>query len=296
MNKHYAAIIIGGGPAGAECGLWLKMLGHQPLIIESAATLGGLQALSPYENHWIVGMRHASGKTLAAQMEAHLKEMEVPFLLNTKPEHIQLKSDGIEVQAGKHVFTSDYLVIATGVLPRRDVFREADHVLIGPGDSTYHQDVKNKRVAILGGGDNAYENQAFMMGKGASLCHIYARTVRARNNLKIQVDASQVFSGAYHVDQDKSQVTHDGITREYDLLVVLYGWEANIPKPLSEMASRLLDDRGFIATNEVCKTPIARVYAIGEVVNRAHPCVVTAMADGVVAAKAIQSLLERDAV
>lgn len=293
MNiKRVSAVILGGGPAGAQCALWLKMLGHHPVLIEQGEVLGGLQAQSPYENHWMVGLRHQSGKALAAEMTKHIHEMDIPVLFKTRVDQLEVKSDGVVVRAGTHAYHADYLVIATGVVPKRDVFLEADKVILGPGEAVYHGEFAGKRVAILGGGDNAYENQAFIMGKQPACCHIYARTKRARRNLAVDVDPAHVFAGEYHADQATMTVSHAGEVRAYDLFIVLYGWEANIPSVLLPFRDQLLDDRGFIATDALCQTREPRFYAIGEVANRMHPCVVTAMADGVVAAKAIQAGLE----
>lgn len=290
--QRVSALIIGGGPAGAQCALWLKMLGHHPVIIEQSDVLGGLQALSPYQNHWMVGLRHQSGKALAAEITTHIHEMNIPVLFKTQVQEVAVKADGVYAKAGSHAYHADYLVIASGVLPKRDVFRESDKVFVGPGEAVYHADFAGKRVAILGGGDNAYENQAFIMGKHPACCHIYARTKRARRNLAVEVDPLHVFSGEYHADQAKMQVSHAGEVRDYDVFVVLYGWEANIPAALNAWRERLLDERGFIATNAFCQTREPRFFAIGEVADRMHPCVITAMADGVVAAKAMQAGLE----
>lgn len=80
--------------------------------------------------------------------------------------------------------------------------------------------------------------------------------------------------------------------RPYDLILVFYGWE-----PQAGFADGLnlaRDARGYIQTETAtARTSLPDVYAIGEVANRAHPCVVTAMADGVVAAKDIQRRWER---
>src|SRR3546814_33255 len=52
-------------------------------------------------------------------------------------------------------------------------------------------------------------------------------------------------------------------------------------------------DNGFVATDPVtAQTSHDLVYAIGELAQRQHPCVVTAMADGIAAAKAIQARIE----
>ncbi|HEU5281970.1 MAG TPA: NAD(P)/FAD-dependent oxidoreductase [Gammaproteobacteria bacterium] len=293
MNiKRVSALIIGGGPAGAQCALWLKMLGHHPVIVEQAEVLGGLQALSPYQNHWMVGLRHQSGKALAAGITAHIHEMGIPVLFKTQVDDVVVKADGVYVNAGSHRYHADYLVIASGVVPRRDVFRESDKVLVGPGEAVYHGNFAGKRVAILGGGDNAYENQAFIMGKNPACCHVYARTKRARRNLAVEVDPAHVFSGEYRADQASMTVTYAGEARSYDMFIVLYGWEANLPSALNAWRESLLDERGFVATNAFCQTREPRFFAIGEVADRMHPCVVTAMADGVVAAKAMLVGLE----
>lgn len=163
--QRVSALIIGGGPAGAQCALWLKMLGHHPVIIEQSDVLGGLQALSPYQNHWIVGLRHQSGKALAAEITAHIHEMGIPVLFKAQVDEVVVKADGVYVNVGSHRYHADYLVIASGVVPRRDVFRESDKVFVGPGEAIYHGDFAGKRVAILGGGRQCLRESSFHHGK-----------------------------------------------------------------------------------------------------------------------------------
>jgi thioredoxin reductase len=145
-------------------------------------------------------------------------------------------------------------------------------------------------VAVLGGGDNAFENYAYVRNRGAREVHLYARTVRARPQLVTAVDKSGLSVGEYTVDPVARTV--DG--KRYDLILLFYGWE-----PQAGFADALhlrRDARGYIMTDAATAQASAPgVYAIGEVANRMHPCVVTSMADGVVAAKAIQAELEKDA-
>lgn len=63
----FDSIIVGGGPAGASCALWLKMLGFKPCIVERRATLGGLQNENPYPNQWIAPIFGKSGVEVAAK-------------------------------------------------------------------------------------------------------------------------------------------------------------------------------------------------------------------------------------
>lgn len=60
-SRPFDAVVIGGGPAGSSCALWLKGLGYEPLLIEARERLGGLQAESPYRNAWIVALPEATG-------------------------------------------------------------------------------------------------------------------------------------------------------------------------------------------------------------------------------------------
>ena len=287
------AIILGGGPAGCQCALWLTQLGYPTLIVEESDHLGGLQAMSPYTNNWLVGIMHQTGKALAHHMEEHIRHMDIPVLFQSSITSLTLQPNGLTVTIKKNPMETKYLVIATGVKSRHSELVASNHVLVGPGQNVFNYDFKSKRVAILGGGDNAAENYAFIKSKQPKLCHIYARTIRARKNLWKDVDLNDVYSFPEKINQDALTMTHQETIRHYDVFVVMYGWEANFPQGLIHLEQQLLDERGFIMTDETCQTPIPRIYAIGEVANRMHPCVATALADGVVAAKAIQATMEK---
>ena len=82
--------------------------------------------------------------------------------------------------------------------------------------------------------------------------------------------------------------------RRYDVIVVLYGWTPALEFMRNHPLAR--DEKGFVVTDrDSAESSIRNVYAIGEVAQRMHPCCVTSMADGVVAAKAIQRRSEAGA-
>lgn len=292
MKTKKSVVIIGGGPAGCQCALWLKMLGHNPLLIEKTHQLGGLQASSPYQNNWLVGLMNTTGRELAALMQSHLQSMNIDIWFNTALNNLQLLSDGFLCQSDQQQIETNYLVIASGVQPKRHHLIPSPTVLIGPGEQIHQFNFKHKRVALLGGGDNAAENYTFIMKQQPKVCHIYARTIRARQHLWSTVDKHSIFNAPFIVNQTDMSIESNHHVRHYDVIVVLYGWEANLPKAFLPIKNKLCGDDGFIMTDLHCQTNINRLYAIGEITNRMHPCVVTAMADGVVAAKAIQSQLE----
>jgi hypothetical protein len=142
----------------------------------------------------------------------------------------------------------------------------------------------------LGGGDNAFENYLFVRGRGARQVTIFARSLKARADFLRQVPAEDIWIGNYAVDAKRRRVNG----KRFDKLIVLYGWEAHLPY-MAEIPVAL-NERGFVMTGTDCETSQRDVFAIGEVAQRAHPCCITSMADGVAAAKAIQERLEQGAL
>lgn len=127
-----------------------------------------------------------------------------------------------------------------------------------------------------------------MRNRGARAVHLYARSVRAQQQWVLRAGKEGVRIGPYQVDPATRSV--DG--QRYDLILVFYGWEPQAAFADSLQLAR--DARGYIRTDfATAETSVPDIYAIGEVAHRMHPCVVTSMADGVVAAKAIQRRWER---
>lgn len=289
--RGYDAVIVGGGPAGATCGLWLKMLGFRPIVVERKDKIGGLQAESPYPNQWVPmlseGMR---GIDVAATMHETLLRHRIPLSLGRSVISVRSADSGFEVITPGRTICGRYLVLGTGVAPADGGLRASPRVLIGPGHGIATFDFRGKSVAILGGGDNAFENFLFILDRGASEVVIFARTLLARAEFLEKVSREDVVLGDYEVDTELMKVNG----RPFDVICVLYGWQAQLPPMLG--LSVAMDSRGFVRTGADCETSLDGVFAVGELARRAHPCAITAMADGVVAAKAIQRRLERDAV
>jgi thioredoxin reductase (NADPH) len=287
-----SAIIIGGGPAGCQCALWLHLLGYEVIIAEQTDKLGGLQNRSVHINNWLVGVMGMPRCEIAKNIQRHIEQLSIPVYFNSTIKSITNAQQGFKVQIGSESIHAHNIVIATGVRPRNPNFVEGENIIIGPGIKVTHHPFVNKRVAILGGGDNAAENYSFVSKQEPELCHVYARTVRARESLWNQVNIDHVYQGDYYVDQKSMTVTYQDVKRSYDVFVVLYGWEANFPPELASLKSALCNEQGFINVDNLRRTNVPNIFAIGEVTNYTYPCVVTAMADGVIAAKAIQTQLE----
>ena len=111
MKKVIA--IIGGGPAGMSCALWLKHLDYYPIIIEKSDRLGGLQNINPFHNKWYLGVHGKTGEKLAREFQ---RQMEVEFITTflgarlqkiTKGENFKIYTKDTEIEVAS-------IAIATG--------------------------------------------------------------------------------------------------------------------------------------------------------------------------------------
>lgn len=299
MQQVYDAVIVGGGPAGVSCAVWLARLGLSPLLVEASERLGGLTATNPFTDDWVAALPGATGQQIAANLAQSALAAGVPIALRSPVARTGIEENLFVVESvgprqigPGETFRGHALVIASGVQARNLAGYAPQArwpgVLVGPGSAIVAQDYAGLSVAVLGGGDNAFENFVYVRGRGAKTVHLYSRTVRAQSQWIARAGGAGVHRGDYAVDPAARTVNG----RRYDLILVFYGWD-----PQAAFADGLnlaRDGRGYIRTDAAtAQASLPGVYAIGEVANRMHPCVVTSMADGVVAAKAIQRRREQ---
>ncbi len=283
------AAIVGAGPSGASCAIWLARLGFRPVVIEATHSPGGATARSPYRNEWLATSPSATGEELARQIGTSLERAGVDVRFGTRVGRIA-KSGGVfavETPEGGAPILARHVVLAAGCVAEAGGLPDDPRILVGPGAHVFHHDFAGLDVAVLGGGDNGFENAAFVRGKGARTVHVYARTVRARPDFVAAVPPEDVRQGPYEVGGDGDGLAVNG--RRYDRLLVMYGFRPDLSLVDLPLA---LQARGVPATNPLtAETSVPGLYAVGELSGRSHPCVATALGDGVVAAKAIEAAL-----
>lgn len=287
MQSKFDVVVVGAGPAGVSCGIWLRQLGYSVALVDKNKQCGGLQLNNPWTNTWIATSSKATGKSVAKELHDSAVSHGCTLFLGQTAEGASPVEDGWSVSlADGQALQGKALVLAGGVTPASGGLKSRANLLIGPGEQVAKTDFTGSTVAILGGGDSAFENYGFVKNQGAARVHIYARTLSARAEQLERVPPEDVFVGGYLFDEDTNTV--DGV--RYDQVLVLYGYEANRAALLGLKPALKL--RNFVQTDPDCRTTLPNVWAIGELANRAHPCCVTAMADGVIAAKSIQRALE----
>jgi thioredoxin reductase len=272
------AIILGGGPAGIGAAIWLKKLGVDVMLLERGGALGGLQTRSPYENLWIPGVQGKTGQDVARALADHAVGVGVEVRLN----HVAPVVAGELYETGG--ICAPVLVIATGSTPRAGRFTAADNVAIGPGAPMEALDVAGRRVAILGGGDNAFDQARFAGDRGAQVTVFSRGEPRAQTMLRKMIADVRLVAGAY--DARQAAMTVNG--EAFDAFGVMYGFEAVVPEGLSPRRRK-----GYVQVNRFGETNLPGVYACGEVTDYWHPCVTTAAAHGIQVAKQIATKLAK---
>lgn len=287
MVNRFDVAIVGAGPAGVTSALWLKLLGHRPVLIERRDVVGGLQADSPYLNEWVPLLPPlTTGGEVAHRLRATIDHHAIDLRLNAEVRRVDRVTAGFEIRGTGVDVTARFLVLASGVLAATGgIARRAD-ILFGPGSHIESYSVQGRSVAILGGGDNAFDNFFGCLGQGARSVSIFARSIRARKDIVQRVPPECLHLGDYVVDADRKTINGE----PFDTIIVMYGWSANLP--YMAHCPVACNEYGYVVTSEERETSQKDVFAIGEVTQRLHPCCITSMADGVVAAKAIQSRLE----
>ncbi len=264
-------LIMGGGPAGIACAIWLKKLGIASVLLEAAPRLGGLQTLSPYENLWIPGVQGRTGQEVAADLARHAMQLGVDVRLDAPVTQVLPGYRTGDIEA-------PFVVIATGTRPRAGGFKASPGVAIGPGTPMEAMKVAGRRIAILGGGDNAFDQARFVRDRGGQVT-VFSRTPpRAQRLLQEMIPDVAVIAGPYTADQEAMTVNGEA----FDAFGVMYGFEAVVPPGLDPAM-----ENGYIAVNRQGETSLPGVYACGEVTDYWHPCVSTAIAHGVQVAKQI---------
>lgn len=303
MEHIYDVLILGGGPAGYSAALYTARAGLDTLVIEKICPGGQMATTDIIDNYpgfdagvdgIELGMKMAAGAERFGAKSAYAEITEVDLAPAVKR---IVTTDGVYL--GKTV------IIATGASPR-PLGLEGEQDLIGRGvhycahcDGRFY---KGKTVMVVGGGNSAASDALYLSGLAQKVIVVHRRDtlratkiyhaplMRAENvefywNSKISGLLADVRLGAVKVTDltanEEREVKIDG-------LFVSIGRQ-----PATELfAEQLaLDAHGYIVADESTKTSIDGVFAAGDVRTKELRQVVTAAADGAVAAHMAETYL-----
>jgi thioredoxin reductase (NADPH) len=322
MSKSPNVPIIGGGPAGMSCALWLAHDGLRPIIIEQAPVLGGMARASPYPNDWLLGRPGETARENAAAFARHVQQAQVECWLGARPRRVTRSADStfvLEVAFADgrppQSLSCPALVIAVGTdfrgtewldqVADARALMQRGRVHLGPGWAGEPGADLGAHVAVIGGGDNAFDVSRMLAEKGVKATIVMrSATPHARPQMVERLRVHQaaglavVLAGqtvaALEETGGKVRVRLDaGGTIEVDHVLLLLGYQPNTGEPWLAGLSIKKDAEGYLVVDGNMETSCPGIFAIGDVVNPAHPNIATAIASGTAAAREIQRRLAR---
>lgn len=306
MSKIYDVVIVGGGPAGLSAGLYASRAKMKALVIEKGKW-GGQAATTEELENYPGSIEHPTGPKLMERMRIQaeafgtemLKDEVVGFDFSDKLKTIRLSKGEVKAKT---------IIYATGAQPML-LGAPGEMELRGKGvsycatcDGDFFTELE---VVVIGGGDAAVEEAIFLTKFAEKVTVVHRRdefraaksiVEKAKRNEKINVIWNTVVEEIYG----------DGIVEGVKLKNIQTGEVSNFrtdgvfvfvgTRPITDIIKGHvdMDTKGYIIADEEMKTSVDGVFAAGDVRVKSLRQVITACADGAIAAVNAEKYIEKN--
>ena len=309
-NDLYDVIVIGGGPAGLTAGLYLARARYRVLILEKDDFGGQITITNEVVNY--PGVGRTTGRALTQTMRQQAQDFGAEFL-SAEAIGLDVHGDVKTVHTSRGDLKAFGILIATGASPRKLGF-EGESEYAGRGvaycatcDGEFFA---GKEVLVVGGGFAAAEESVFLTTYASKVTVLVreqdftcdaAVAAAAKNNPKIdvryQVELQGVTAGQGGLREASILNRATGQTETWKPadggtfgVFVFAGYvpATNLVRGVVE-----LDDYGYVVTHGYLETSVPGVYAAGDLRAKNLRQVVTATADGAIAAVELERYAKR---
>ena len=303
MDKIFDVIILGAGPGGLAAGLYSGRARLDTLIIEKGKDGGQIAITDEIENYPGQNVDGESGPSLISRMTAQAEKFGAQRVSDTI-ESVELEGPIKTIKGKKDTYQCKALIIATGAFPR-PIGCKGEGEFMGKGvsycatcDASFFEDFE---VFVVGGGDSAVEEALFLTKFARKVTIIHRRDElravksiqeKAFKNDKIEFFWDSVVEELHGDDGLLNGMTVKNVKTgelrrvdadEEDGMFGVFGFIGYVPR--SELFEGKLDmENGYIRTDENMHTNIEGVFAVGDIRVKSLRQVVTAAADGAIAA------------
>lgn len=306
----YDVIIIGAGPAGLTAGLYSARAKLKTLLIEKFVDGGQIAGTNDVENY-PGAPSGTTGPSLVDRMSEQAQEFGVERARENVIE-VDLSSNPKIVKTEDNEYKGKTIIIATGAKPKKlevpgeEEFSGKGISFCATCDGPFSEGI---HTYVVGGGDAAVEEAIFLTKFASKVTIIHRRDSlraaksiqeKAFNNEKIDVIWNSRISEIKGDKFIESLVLENIETGEKKIITPDEG-EARLSvfvfigyNPNTELFENQLNlNKGYIETNEDMETEIPGVYAVGDVRIKKLRQVVTATADGAIAAVTAEKYIEK---
>ncbi len=307
MSKIYDVVIIGGGPAGLSAGLYASRSKMSAIIIEKAKWGGQAGTTEELENY-PGSIEMPTGPKLMERMKSQaeafgtetVKDDVIGFDISGKVKVVKLGS-GKEISGKTIIIASGAQPIVLGV-PGEAEFRGKGVSYCATCDADFFTELE---VVVVGGGDAAVEESIYLTKFAEKVTIVHRRdefraaksiVEKAMSNEKINIMWDSVVDEIYGDGivegvKIKNVKTNEVIDYRTDGVFMFVG-----TKPISDFAKGVvdMDAKGYIIADEEMQTSVPGIYAAGDVRVKSLRQVITAAADGAIAAVNAEKYIEKN--
>ncbi|HEX8917654.1 MAG TPA: thioredoxin-disulfide reductase [Chloroflexota bacterium] len=304
-NTIWDILIIGGGPAGLAAALYAARAMRQTLVLEREMPGGQIATTSEVEDY--PGIEMTTGPELSMMMMQHAEKFGAQINVGDEVEEVDFSGavKRVKTVEGKEILART-VIIATGAAPRtlgvggEDDLRGRGVSYCAVCDGPFFRD---RRVAVIGGGDAAFDEGLYLTKYASKVTIIHRRDEfraqrvlvnRAANHPKIEFVTSTVVERV-NGDQRLESITLRNLKTNdtYDFPIDgLFVYIGNIPNTSMFKDCVQVDPNGYIEVNESMATDCPGIYVAGDVRKNPLKQVVTAAADGSIAALTADKYLD----
>jgi thioredoxin reductase (NADPH) len=302
--ESWELIILGAGPAGLTAGLYASRSGLETLLLE-ANIPGGLALEAPMIENYPGFPGGIPGQELASRMIEQCEAAGGEIRYPEEALRVEIRGGMKGVETERRVYEAEALIIATGTRHRR-LGAPGEERLRGRGVSYCALCdgplFKGRSVAVIGGGNTAAVEALYLSEIASEVKLIHRRsTLRAERALVEALKERGVelilnavveeIGGEEFVEGLRLRVDEKPIELEVDAVFVSIGRDPN--SQLAREGGVEVDERGYIIVDEKQRTNIKGVYAAGDVTNRPHKQIGTAIGQGITAALEAYGYIKR---
>lgn len=301
----YDIIIIGAGPAGLSAAVYAKRAGFRTLVLDKSPVSGG-QVLSTYEVDNYLGIPGVTGMELGEKFKNHAVAAGAEFVCanvlsvdakgNTKIVH----TDQEDYEASAIIFAAGAHHAKLGVIGEEE--------LSGMGvsycatcDGAFF---KNRKVAVVGGGDVAIEDAIFL-ARGCKKVYVIHRrdTFRAASSLVNRARAMENIE--FITDTTVSEICGEDMVEKLVLTNVKTKEQSNLEVdgifiavgivPDTDILQGIveMDEKGYVLADELGGTSVPGIFVAGDLKKKRLRQIITAVADGANAVTGVEDYFNK---
>lgn len=300
----YDVVIIGAGPAGMTAAVYASRAELKTVMLERGVPGGQMANTEEVEN--FPGFVMTTGPELSSKMFEHAQTFGAEYKYGDI-KSVEVDGDIKILKTSSEEIHTKSVIIATGAeyktigVPGEDLLRGRGVSYCAVCDGAFF---KERELVVIGGGDSAVEEGVFLTKYASKVTIVHRRDElraqkilqdRAFKNDKIEFiwdTELQTINGDSRVESVTLKNKNTGETYDYKADgVFIYIGMLPLTSPFEDLG--ILNENGYIVTNEEMETDIPGIFAAGDVREKSLRQIVTATGDGSLAAQNAQGCLEK---